>query len=260
MKGSFKPDHRLIPYISRYWAWEQETELPTVLPGTGAELIFYYGDNIPKLPSNMLLPRKNLIDFTIKNKAISFIAVRFRHHALRHFCEIPMADMIDIPLSAYDIWGDKSIKIEQHIIESSTMLEKISRLDNFLLELLACYSKKKTSWLDSSSSQLYQSKSEHNLDMIIKQSQMSTRYFQKIFKYNMGVSPKYFQRLARFENVVRILLLNKNRNYNEIALEHGYYDQAHFIKECKQFTHCTPLNFLQEKNFRTHFYNQSLDT
>lgn len=260
MKYHFKANARLHAYISRYWVWDNQAELPAMLPGTGAELIFHlHSDRLQSL-SHMLLPRKTPFRFAITDQHASFIAVRFRHNALRHFCNCPISEMIDTHVTAADIWGKAGQEIENRIIETQTIEEKIELLNHFLLIQLAMHNKTQHAWLDGSLSQLYERQSRYSLDTVIQQTEISTRYFQKIFKHNTGVSPKYFQRTARFEHVLRTLLLTKNRHYLDVALAYGYYDQAHFIKEFKQFTQCTPLEFLQEKNFRTHFYNPPLLT
>jgi AraC-like DNA-binding protein len=54
------------------------------------------------------------------------------------------------------------------------------------------------------------------------------------------------------------LLLQRKRKYLDVALEHGYYDQSHFLKEFKNYVSEYPTSFLQEQNFMSHFYNEKL--
>jgi len=58
--------------------------------------------------------------------------------------------------------------------------------------------------------------------------------------------------------VLKPLLINKEKHYLSTALDKGYFDQMHFIKEFKYFMRCTPSGFLQEKNFMSHFYYPAL--
>lgn len=266
----FKASKALQPYISRYWVWSGQTDLPTMLPGTGAELMFNCGKSLALEQENhpisntsesmLLLPRKNRFNFKKFDHQIKFIAVRFRHSALRHFCSVPIIEMIDQNLSAIDLWGKEGQHIEERIADTPSLTEKIKLLNHFLQRQLNLHKKNQHLWLDHALYQLYYQPSELNLDAVINQSEVSTRYFQKIFKQNTGVSPKHFQCTARFEHILRKLLLSQTQDYLDLALDYGYYDQAHFIKEFKQYTTHTPSNFLQEKNFRTHFYNAPLST
>ncbi|WP_434778829.1 helix-turn-helix domain-containing protein [Neisseria sp. Ec49-e6-T10] len=264
----FKANKILQPYISRYWVWEGQFQLPCMLPGTGAELIFLYGAPIslqntaittPSSKSMLLLPRHKNFTFKPTKSPIKFIAIRFRHNALRHFCAHPIIEMIDRNITAEDIWGNMGAQIENRLQQPQTIEQKIEILNHFLCTQLQQNHKDQHPWLDQALYHLYYQAPQHNtLDSVIGKTQVSTRYFQKIFKYNTGVSPKYFQKTARFEHIMKTLLLNDNQAYLDCVLAHGYYDQSHFIKDFKQFTGQAPLAYLQNKNNRTHFYNSPL--
>lgn len=89
-----KPNPYLQPYISRYWIWENERDLPKLLPGTGTELIFHYNESListnccgisSRLPNcHIISPRHEF--YSLKPiRRIGFIAVRFRAGAFRNF-------------------------------------------------------------------------------------------------------------------------------------------------------------------------------
>ena len=54
---------------------------------------------------------------------------------------------------------------------------------------------------------------------------------------------------------MRHLLLARETDYLDAALERGYYDQAHFIREFEAFAKESPGRFLTPRNFMSHFYN-----
>lgn len=63
------------------------------------------------------------------------------------------------------------------------------------------------------------------------------RHMRKI----VGLSPKQFQRIVRFNKVLQYIRQNRsNCNWSQIASRFGYYDQTHFIKEFKHFYGKTP--------------------
>lgn len=77
---------------------------------------------------------------------------------------------------------------------------------------------------------------------------LSERTLERQFKNAMGISPKTFQRLVRFEKTLSLL---KNPAYsNSAVVGHmlDYTDQSHFIKDFKRFTNITPSKF-QKNNF-----------
>jgi AraC-like DNA-binding protein len=79
----------------------------------------------------------------------------------------------------------------------------------------------------------------------------STRHFNARFREQVGATPKLVARLMRFEHAVE--LLSKPRAADEplpltdIALQCGYYDQAHLNNDFREFAGCSPMAFLREE-------------
>lgn len=74
----------------------------------------------------------------------------------------------------------------------------------------------------------------------------STRYINKTFTHHLGLSPKQFCRIVRFQSSLELIYLQPDIPISSIVAELGYYDQAHFGKEFKDFSLITPYQ-LQEK-------------
>lgn len=87
---------------------------------------------------------------------------------------------------------------------------------------------------------------------------LGRRQFERRFLANNGLTASTFKRISRFEHALRALMLNDTGNTNVIALDHGYYDQAHFIHECKRQTGRSPEQYLKMARTKTHFYKTSL--
>jgi AraC-like DNA-binding protein len=75
---------------------------------------------------------------------------------------------------------------------------------------------------------------------------ISERRFQQLFKEQIGMSPRKYYLLKRFHRAVT--LLEPDLSLTDLALDLGYYDQAHFINEFKSFAGISPGAFLKEKN------------
>jgi AraC-like DNA-binding protein len=66
----------------------------------------------------------------------------------------------------------------------------------------------------------------------------------------VGMSPKKYQRIMRFNAVLQYINRNPlNRNWSAIANRFGYYDQTHFIKEFKLFYGKTPVGYTDKDHF-----------
>lgn len=257
------PSPPLCGYISRYWSWQEEANLPPLLPGGGGEMFFYQqpveitrrgkGESV-RQTSALLLPRDASFRF-LAHAPISFIAVRFRTGALRHFCRLAETELIDASLSPVDVWGKSAAELEQRLSETPLVSEKVQLIERFLLRQLALNKKDRHPWLDEAARRMYYRHDSVTQSELVALSGFGERYFQKAFKNHFGVTPSHFLRIIRLEQLTRHLLLNRQRDYLSKALEYGYYDQSHFIKDFRFFIGDTPARFLQESNFRSHFYN-----
>jgi AraC-like DNA-binding protein len=76
---------------------------------------------------------------------------------------------------------------------------------------------------------------------------VSTRRLERQFLEQIGLTPKTFSRLVRFDRTVRALATRGATPWSQFALTHGYTDQAHFINEFKEFAGVTPVEFEAEQ-------------
>ena len=72
----------------------------------------------------------------------------------------------------------------------------------------------------------------------------STRHVSNVFKKYVGISPKLFSRIVRFQRSFSLLRLQKKPTFADLAQDAGYYDQAHFINEFKEFSLNTPTQII----------------
>jgi AraC-like DNA-binding protein len=69
---------------------------------------------------------------------------------------------------------------------------------------------------------------------------LSLRQFERNFSDRVGISPKLFVRIVRFENSMKIKNKSREKSWAEIALECDYTDSSHMLREFRQFAEFTP--------------------
>ncbi|MBL0423066.1 AraC family transcriptional regulator [Ramlibacter sp. AW1] len=74
---------------------------------------------------------------------------------------------------------------------------------------------------------------------------ISERRLQQIFRSQLGLSPAAWRRLMRVHECLRLLRLPGPKQWTELALETGFYDQSHLINEFQALCGLTPGQFLQ---------------
>ena len=75
---------------------------------------------------------------------------------------------------------------------------------------------------------------------------LGIKQFERTFSKYVGVNPKKFASIVRFQNVIQINSKDK-RTLSQIAIDNGYYDQSHFIHDFKSITGLTPKAFFIDK-------------
>jgi AraC-like DNA-binding protein len=76
----------------------------------------------------------------------------------------------------------------------------------------------------------------------------STRQLEREFKRKIGISPKLYMRISRMNEVHRLLEKNLELDFTKVTYACGYADQAHFIKDFKNFTGEKPTLFVKKRN------------
>jgi AraC-like DNA-binding protein len=84
------------------------------------------------------------------------------------------------------------------------------------------------------------------IDALVADLNTSPRRLERHFLTHVGMSPKLFSRLVRFDRAVRDLATRGSTSWAQFAVAHGYSDQAHFIHEFREFAGVTPAELEQE--------------
>jgi AraC-like DNA-binding protein len=75
----------------------------------------------------------------------------------------------------------------------------------------------------------------------------SQKHFIQLFREQIGVPPKQYLRIMRFQKAIRAIENNAAIPWSHIALESGFYDQAHFIHDFKLFSGFAPNEYRRRK-------------
>lgn len=81
------------------------------------------------------------------------------------------------------------------------------------------------------------------IDEIVQKSGYSSRYIEKIFKNEMGLTPKKYANIMRFQGALDFIDRNPDVNISDVATDFGYYDQPAFVRDFKKCTGLTPSDY-----------------
>jgi AraC-like DNA-binding protein len=93
---------------------------------------------------------------------------------------------------------------------------------------------------------LHQTKGQCRIEELAEYCHISVRQLQRGFQTSIGATPKEFARTLRFVAAERRLMFDPRANLTQLAYEFGYSDQAHFIKDFREFTGKTPSRYARD--------------
>jgi AraC-like DNA-binding protein len=80
---------------------------------------------------------------------------------------------------------------------------------------------------------------------------LSRRRFIEIFTEDVGMTPKRYSRVRRFQRALALATCARTQTWGELALECGYFDQAHLCREWAELTGVSPGEFLALRTIPT---------
>jgi hypothetical protein len=178
---------------------------------------------------------------------VNTFAVRFYPYGFANFVSIPIKDLANRDTPIELLFGESPSKeLEQKIIHATNAKKRIEIMEDFLLSKL---SNKVTidSIVKTTIDTIFLTKGRASINTILKDDPSKRRQLERKFLKQIGISPKQLGRVIRLQTVLKMLLKQQPKSLTKIAYESEYYDQAHFIKDFKEFTGTNPKEFLEDE-------------
>lgn len=182
---------------------------------------------------------------------INILGVKFTSLGLYLLTGIDMKHISDKIIDAVDIWNCEISLLHEEMLSKKTTLEQIAAIEHFLIRKRMRHCKdERIALLNQSLHQM----EHHNIFSVThlrENNFISKKTFERYFQNYIGVSPKQYANICRFNNVRTYLDgLDAEADWNGIAFDFGYYDQSHLIREFKWYAGKTPSEY-----FSLHSHN-----
>lgn len=243
------PVEQLKPYIKYYVVSENELEKEyKVLPSPGLVIGFQYKGKLAVINDNTenRLAPAGITGITdgykiFKNSAgTGTVLIYFTETGFTHFASHPANELFNVSLSLDNVFDRKSVaEVEEKLGSVTTDIQRIKVVEQFLVSQLKDIQTDKL--IVEAVKLIYQSKGTIRIKELNQKLLISQSPFEKRFRKVVGTTAKKFASIVRFNAVLDSL--NNTKPLTEICYENNFFDQAHFIKDFKQFTGDTPENF-----------------
>lgn len=188
------------------------------------------------------------------NSCLDQICIIFKPSALRSFTKEAYTDLMQSD-SIFDIFTNKENDILEQLFEEDDFLEKVNKLEHFLLTNLINEVPDKM----KEALQLITKNNNFTVDALAKELAISNSSLFRLFKNHLGQNPKSYLDTIRFRNSLNDVLKNQ-KILTDIAHLNEYFDQAHFINNFKAFSGYSPTELYNkisvEQNKLAWVYNE----
>jgi AraC-like DNA-binding protein len=176
----------------------------------------------------------------------SMMGVHFRPGGTYPFFRFPISELNDQVIELDLIWGSLVHDIRDQLLEIESPDGKLLALEAFLLARAQCeLIPKKT--IAYAVRQLQSPGSFIPIRDLANRIGISQKHLISQFDKFVGLSPKAFQRVSRFQRVLNVIEQQQAIEWSAIANECGYFDQAHFIREFHSFSGVNPSSYLTQR-------------
>lgn len=175
---------------------------------------------------------------------VKLVATRFYAWGALPFLADRARGLNNLSASLGREWDDLATRIEPSVREDDYDAAVAIVEDHLIERLLTARVDLKK--IQSAAKMLYLQKGRFSVAELAEHFNLSTRQLQRQFQDVVGVSVKTLARSIRFEEVRKRLMLDPEQSLTTLAYEYGYADQAHFIRDFKEFADRTPGEFARE--------------
>jgi AraC-like DNA-binding protein len=176
---------------------------------------------------------------------LAVVGVHFKPGGAYPFLPLPASALLNSFVSLDMLYGGPGMDLRDQLLETSNPPGQFRIIAQFLLMRMK-RSLPSNPAVKFALDQLQVSK-PRPIAEIANQIGISSRHFIKVFAEEVGVTPKMFSRIERFQRVVKQAERLQAVNWDDLCLASGYYDQAHLIHDFREFSGYAPTEYLKRK-------------
>ncbi len=177
------------------------------------------------------------------NEDAEYFGIRFFPGCIHYFFQVSAKEIANQAIPCHDIFGNRFKSIEDRLRSTDSIENRIEIVNKTLLDLLETCKRDPDHLLLNALDIIYKKKGQLSIEKDVATG-ISSRHFRRIFDQYIGISPKKFSKIIRFQSVLSHVMLNYSNISKGGYLDFGYFDQPHFINEFKSLSGVTPKSFI----------------
>ena len=253
------PLNQFVDHFIYYEGYHPDHSIDRFLPDGNTEIVIDFDDRPQHIYDNQTLKeiqachhvwasgvRTEFISIPSGKHAAMFI-ISFRKGMAYPFFPLPMNEMADRVVDADLLWGHDFALLRERLLEINEINLKFEAAESFLLK----HSRGKlvpNPAVEYALAEIIRRPDQLNFARLNQNIGYSQKHFIGMFKRQVGIAPKAYLKIIRFQKAISEIEQRKEVNWTIISQDCGFYDQAHFINDFKFFSGFTPEEYSRAKN------------
>ena len=236
--GRFWPGESLAPFVEHFWtvAWEvAEPEIAEVLPHPSVHLVLEAGGSrVAGVPKGR---------FTTRLEGSGrVLGTKFRPGGFRPFLKAPVSSLSGRTIPLEEIFGPAAEGLEERALAFADPVQAFEVVQTFL-EGLRPLPDPQTDLAARIAERVATDREITKVEHISSAFGLGTRSLQRLFSDYVGVSPKWIIQRYRLHEAAERIATGAPIDWPDLALDLGYADQAHFIRDFRRLVGTSPAEY-----------------
>ncbi len=178
---------------------------------------------------------------------VSVMGVHFRPGGAFPFLRTSANELADAHVDLEALWGTSAIELRDRLCEAKTPSERFDLLEDALVAHLFRPLERHYA-VQFALDAFGRADSGLAIRDVARDAGLSQRRFTQLFAREIGMSPKLFCRVRRFRQALETVRHAALPNWAQVAVDCGYYDQAHLIHDFQSFSNLSPTEYVRQRS------------
>lgn len=252
------PEAPLRSFVKCFWYWEGARETHAqeqLMPNGEPSIVFNLRDdpiriydpdclNRPHSYGHAVISGARTSCFVIDTKQEDRVfGIQFQPGGAFPFFRVPAYETENRSVELDDLWPGTATELRERLLATPTMDDMFRLAERYLLAQLVRPLELHPA-VRFARQQFCRRPHQISVARVLGEISLSQRHFIQVFHEQIGLTPKAFCRVRRFQRILETVHGAEEVDWADVALECGYYDQAHFIHDFREFSGLTPTQYL----------------
>ncbi len=184
-------------------------------------------------------------------QSISMVGVSFAPGGASSLFRTPVSEIANLTVPLDEFCGRSALALRAEILEAATNSVRFRVLERYLEARLAATDAPGHPAVRYALGELRSVREVRIVDLVGCMG-IGQRRFIELFRREVGLTPKLYQRVARFQRVLASIENHRDVVWSDVASLHAYFDQAHLIHDFNTFAGVSPTGYLRHRSSRNH--------